>query len=549
MFCLTYNFFKLIEKPIFVNMRHSLFLLVWLFILLGLSSCRKRGETSWDLDVLSPVINAELNISNFLGDSLFETDNTGLLHLTINRTLAKLELDSLIEIPDTIITSGYTWTLFPVSISPGQALAAGVQQPLTFKFPNGIGLRYAEMQKGQLKVQFKNSYSQPIDFNYSFPGIVKNGLPLEVSETLAGYDTIGQTRFYDLAGYTLNMTGSGGLLNTISQNYSVKVSSNAQIATIQTGQGVTLKISYNNFLPRYVEGYFGKQTIELKADSTKLDIAKNLTATNFKLNSAKAEFKIINDFGCELSAGLSDIVSVNKTNNQMVGLNAPNLANININRANKTGVWYNPYSSSVKQIILDNSNSNLKNCLELLPEYLKYKGSILVNPLGNTSGFNDFAYLNSSIRIDANIDIPLSFSANRFDLTALSKVDLSQIKQIDNINAGRFIVKTNNGFPFQIKLQAYMQDSTNAVIDSVFNAANNTIASGNVNAQNIVTSSVSSDLSIPVNYQRIEHLKKTKTIKIVARLIMPPNPPEIKLLETYRLSMKIIVDVNYTVKP
>lgn len=543
------GFYRTAERIIFVNMRYlSLFL--WLGALgLLFGSCRKKTETSWDVDVIAPIINADLNMGNFLEDNLFNSDNTGLLHLNINRNIASLKLDTLIAIPDTIITSGYTWTLFPVSIGPGQILASGVQQPLTFNFPNGIGLRYVNMEKGQLKVEFKNSYSQPIDFKYSFPGITKNGVMLEVNETLAGYDTTGRVRYYDLGGYQLNMTGNGGQINTLSQNYSVKVSPGAQTATIQTGQGVTLKISYKDLIPQYVEGYFGKQTITLKPDSAKLDIAKNFTASNFKLNSATVEFKVINDFGCELSAGLGNIVSVNKVQNTQLPLNAQGLSNININRANKTGLWYSPYSPSIKQIILNNTNSNVKQCLELLPDYLKYSGSIDVNPLGNTSGFNDFAYLNSAIRIDANIDIPMVFNADHFDLTALSTVNLSQVKQINNINHGRFIIKTVNGFPFSARLQAYMLDSLNTTIDSVFTAANNTIAPGIVNAQNTVVASTGSELSIPVEFNRIGNLKKTRKIKIVARLVMPPNPPDIKLLETYRLSMKIIVDVNYNVRP
>ncbi len=530
-------------------MRYKSLVLITLVLVVICAACRKRTPTEWDVDVVAPVINGELNITNFLGDSLFQPDNTGLLHLNINRTLTSLKLDSLIKIPDTLITSGFTWTLFPVSINPGQSLIQGAQQPLKFNFSNGIALRTVIMENGFLKVVFRNTYSQPVDFRYLFPGIVKNGVPLEINETLGGYDTLGRSKIYDLKGYTLDMKGTGGQVNTLTQTYSVIASQNGQTAMIQPNQGVTLKISYGNLKPNYIEGYFGQQTVSIGLDSAKLDIAKNLTAKNFKLNSAKVEFKIINDFGCELNAQLFNISSINKVNTTTVNLNTAALSNINVNGATKTGQWHSPYTASIKQIVLDNSNSNVKQFLEVLPDYLKYAGTVKVNPLGNTAGFNDFAYLNSEVRLDANIDIPISFNADYFDLTTTSSLDLSKIKQIDNINFGRFIIKTVNGFPFKTKLQAYLVDSLNNTVDSVFNVSNNMINGGQLNSQNIVVSPFPSDLSIPIDKSKLDNLKKARKLKIMARLIMPPNPPDIKLLENYRLLMKIVVDINYNIKP
>lgn len=526
----------------------SLFLVILAFSIF-ISACRKKGQTEWDVDVVAPVVNGELNMSNFLGDSLFSPDNTGLLHLAINRTLTSIKLDSLIKIPDTLITSGFTWTLFPTPLSPGQNIVTGAQQPLIFNFSNNVGLRTINMEKGTLRVEYKNTYSQPVDFRYSFPGIVKNGVPLELSETLSGYDTLGRFRLFDLKGYTFDLKGNGGQVNTIIQTYSVTVNASGQSAYIQPGQGVTLKISYKNLLPSYVEGYFGKQVIAIGPDSAKIDIGKNFSASNFILNSASVDFKIINDFGCELNAQLPNIVSVKKDGNVKVNLNAPNLANINVNGATRTNNWYSPYTPSVKQILLNNTNSNVKQCLELLPDYLKYTGTININPLGNTSGFNNFAYLNSSLRVDANIDIPMAFNAQYFDLTSISDFNVSKIKQIDNINYGRFVIKASNGFPFKAALQAYLMDSLGTVVDSVFNPSNNIINAGFINTQNIVTTPFSTDLSIPVDKSKLEHLKKARKVQIKTRLIMPPNPPDIKLYESYLLKVKIVADINYNIKP
>ena len=46
-------------------------------------SCRKPTATNWDVDVVFPVVKSSLNIKNFIGDSIFSADNTGLLHLKV----------------------------------------------------------------------------------------------------------------------------------------------------------------------------------------------------------------------------------------------------------------------------------------------------------------------------------------------------------------------------------------------------------------------------------------------------------------------------------
>jgi hypothetical protein len=49
----------------------------------ALASCKKG--TNWDVDVAIPIAKSHLNISNFFGDSLFQADPSGLLHVPLAR--------------------------------------------------------------------------------------------------------------------------------------------------------------------------------------------------------------------------------------------------------------------------------------------------------------------------------------------------------------------------------------------------------------------------------------------------------------------------------
>ena len=56
-----------------------------LFILVSFFSCTK--ETSWDVDLAIPIAKSYLNISNFFGDTIFQADPNGLLHIAFSKDL------------------------------------------------------------------------------------------------------------------------------------------------------------------------------------------------------------------------------------------------------------------------------------------------------------------------------------------------------------------------------------------------------------------------------------------------------------------------------
>src|SRR5690606_8012314 len=106
-----------------------------------------------------------------------------------------------------------------------------------------------------------------------------------------------------------------------------------------------------------------------------------------------------------------------------------------------------------------------------------------------------------------------------------------------------------NSFPFAAQLQGYMYDEQNQLLDSLFDTSinSNVITGGQLNAQNEVTAPVQSKLYVPVNKAKIDHLKRTRKIRVQSKFIMPPNPPDIKILEQYSMDVNIVAELNYKV--
>ncbi|MBL7932814.1 MAG: hypothetical protein JNL60_12975 [Bacteroidia bacterium] len=518
-------------------------------ILLVLVSCRKSTSANWDVDAVVPVVNSSLNITNFAGDSLFNTDNTGLLNISLSREVAAIKLDSILKLPDTTIVQTFTSSSpFPLNLTPGQAVNSAAPSELEFDVSGGAKLKMINIRSGSITVKFSNSVSEPIDLIYKIPSATKNGNPFTLTETVpTGTNTLEKT--YDLSGYSLNMRGiSGNAYSTIVQTYSISISSQAaQNATVNFGQGAKVEITYTELTPDYVEGYFGQQTIKIDPDTASFHITDNFKASNFMLSQASMEFNILNEFGTEFSGSIFNTASINTEQNKVVPLVTNQLNNININRATKVGTVIYP---SVKSFSFRSDNSNILPFISNLPDRIAYQGEIKVNPLGNISGYNDFAFYNTGIRILANINIPLRFTADYFLLRSKdTEVDFSGVQQLNNVNSGNFVILAKNSFPFAAQLQGYMYDENEQLLDSLFDTSvnSNIIREGQLNALNEVTAPTQSKLYVPVNKTKIDHLKRCRQIRVQSKFIMPPNPPDIKILEQYSMDVNIVAELNYRV--
>ncbi|MCC6372768.1 MAG: hypothetical protein IT236_17320 [Bacteroidia bacterium] len=255
-------------------------------------------------------------------------------------------------------------------------------------------------------------------------------------------------------------------------------------------------------------------------------------------------FKILNEFGAEFTGSLTDIKAINTADNKVVTLNNNQLNTLNINRATRSG---NVITASEKPLQFNNANSNAAAFISCLPDKLTYQGSINLNPLGNISAYNDFAYYNTGVRILADIIIPLKFSANYFSLQSDADIDFSEIKQLDNVKGGNFVILATNGYPFDARLQAYMLNAQNQVIDSLFINGANTLARGQLNSQNIVVSPSSSKIYVPVSTDKIANLKKCRRIRIITKVLVPPGPPDIEIRENYEFDINVVAELTYKI--
>ncbi|MES2513203.1 MAG: hypothetical protein V4580_03630 [Bacteroidota bacterium] len=513
--------------------------------LISLVACKK--ETSWDVDLAIPLAKSHLNISNFFGDTIFKADPNGLLHIAFSKDLINFTMDSLVKLPDTTIKAGYSF-FFPQSLNAGMLLmdnATVGDKEIKFDISNGVELNRAIVRSGALKITYNNTYAQPLKFSYIINSATLWGTPLTVTQIIPGNSSFVKTHLLD--GYNINLTGqTGNTVNTLVQTYTISTDASGVADTLHPGEGLLIELKFEDVVPEYVQGYFGQQDLSFGPDSSSLGLLSNFNPSNLMLTQSAINFRIVNEFGIEMTSSINNLRSIKTSPPNVVTLNSGNLLqSINVNRANKTGNPSNPVFPWIKQININSSNSNLNSFLQNLPNYFGYSIDATLNPLGNISAGNDFAFYGRGLKVIADIDIPLALSADYFSLQSYSKVDLTQLKELNDVNTCEIIVQTRNNYPFRAQIQGYMMNDQNQIIDSLFVPGQNIIESAITDGNNVVLNYVDSKLEAVFNKTKITNLTQCKQIKFVSYLFLPNQPTPIKINEDSYLDLVVHGYLNY----
>jgi len=523
-------------------------LLIFSILIISITFCKR--ETSWDIDAAFPIAKSSLNINNIFGDTIFKSDASGLIHIAYSRELINFTIDSLVKLPDTTIILNYA---FPVQVplTPGMTLLTNVSFPdkeIKFNVSNGVELNKVILKKGFLKVDYKNSCRQPLKFKYQINSATLLGNILEINQVISDNSSISKS--YPLDGYTLNLTGTNGnKINTLLQTYTISADASGLPDVLQPGEGIDVTLSYIDIVPEYVQGYFGQQNLSFGPDSTDIGGLGNFNPTNLVLTQSSVNFRIVNEFGVEMSSSINTMASIKSTPYNKVILNAGNiLRSINVNRASKTNNPTNPVTPWKKQINVNSTNSNLNLFLQNLPNYLVYSVDAKLNPLGNSSSGNDFAYYGKGLKVYADIDIPLSLSADYFTLINYAQVDLVKLNALKNVNSCELHLDSKNNYPFEAHIQGYMMNEQNIIIDSLFIPKQNIIPAGITNANNIVINPVNSRLVSYLDKNKVENLRKCKQIKFMSYLYLSNQPTPVTISESGYLDLELSTFLNYNSK-
>lgn len=528
-----------------MSLQHRI-VLIFVLSLVLLSGCRKDEDgTSWDVDALAPMVYTSLSIEDLIPDSLVTYDENELVFLSFTDTVINLELDTLIQLPDTSITESFSFPAGGFEIPAGTQLE-NIEEEI--KIESGdIELKYASIQSGTIIIDLISTFQGAVICSYEIPDATLNGQPLTIEELVPGAQpgepTVLQFIF-DVSGYDLDFTNGSEPFNHLPTSFTVTSDPDGPPLPISIGNGFELITTFQEVTPAYAEGYFGQQVIETGVETQEINAFDIIEGGSLDIDQVNIGLRILNGFGADIRATLHQFDANNSLSNNSVGLNHSVMNSpINLNRAT------HPFGSpipSVYDIELTESNSDIDLMLENLPDAFEIDATLELNPLGNISNHHDFAYAESTISGLLDINIPLCLIAEDLQLADTTDFSLGEDEALNNVNSGRLIIQITNGFPLEgdLQLEAFNEEgellTDQLITDGYF-------AAGMTDENHQVTSSVYSELNIPLDQEIIETLRQAERMLIRAKLSTSSTSTHVKIYNHYQLDVKVVADINYHV--
>lgn len=525
-------------------LKASLFLIPVLYLL----SCKKEfTRPSWDVDVSVPVLYTSLGLENMIADSLLSSDTSGAVSIVFNESVFKLDLDTLLNLPDTTVKDTFSIPPpFPsINVNPGQTIISTTENK---RFDlDDIELTEILIESGNCSFFISSTISQPTIYEYTITNAIKAGLPFKIIVSVPAGSQSNPSSVsgnFDFSGYEMDLRGdTGNEYNKYKTIIKVSLDPSATVTTVFNTDKVIVENTFENLHPSYAEGYFGSQLIDVPYDVNSFDFLQNFTAGTLDLDQVDITLDIINGIGIDASVTIDTLLSKNTRNNTEVLLNHAIIGTaININRAINSG---STAVSSLYSTQLNNGNSNADVFIENLPDQIGYALGIFVNPLGNVSGHQDFLYSDKTFDVRVNASIPLNLIAS--NLTLVDTLYLTiDTEDADNVNNGVIHIFATNGFPLEAELQLFLLDANGMTLDSLVFPS--TIYAGYTNTSYVVTSSRQSRLDFIMNDSQLDHLLNSQRVLLKAVFNTSSQTQHVQLYDSYRLDLKMSTELNYTLE-
>ncbi len=326
------------------------------------------------------------------------------------------------------------------------------------------------------------------------------------------------------------------------------VDPNADTLVSQFGDYIDIKYAFTDLQPSYAKGYFGNK-IYSNIGNESFSFLSNYTGGNLDLETVSMSINVKNKVGADLQFQMNEIKMSNTNFGTTTSLSNDNFStSINLDRAIETGNSSTPVFPGSYDIQLNETNSNIDELFEIMPNEIAYNFDVQINPFGHVSSHNDFIYADENLEVLLNMEMPISIAMNKFKLSDTIDFDFGE-KTIDDrhLIANGFIhLYAENWYPFSATSQLYLLDENYEILDSIL-LDNQTIEAGIVDENNIVTNPTKSKISGTINPEKIDYLYAAKFIKLNFDLSTTEYPNHVKIYDDYKIDAILVGDFNYVI--
>lgn len=413
-----------------------------------------------------------------------------------------------------------------------------------------VELKESRIASGTSRIRLSSTLEDSVRFVYKLLTATLNGAPFERYLILPPAPKGGSSHYTETAslkGYHFDFSGDMNDSFNVSYNQIIaSIDSTGVMKSFSKQDSIFIELSFENLKPEYARGYLNDTTLGTGLTETPIEIFERIHAGNLQLDNARLGLQVDNKVGVDFTLFINEISSVNNRVNKSVQLNSSKInSGILIPRAKDAGGQL-PIVPGLVNVILDGGNSNITEFISNLPDKMNYDIELRVNPMGNTSLWNDFIYDQNFLQLDLDLDIPVHISTSGLLLSDTVSFSLGG-SDYDEIQEGVLHAFFKNDFPFETTLQIYLLSGDGTVSDSLF-SGHKFIASAQKIPGEIFTKSVETRIDIPVDRSKIDRLLNAKAIVVNAVFDTKPEGELVKIYEQYYLEFQLTADFIYLVE-
>ncbi len=525
--------------------RYLLYSVIVIFIISIAYSCIKDDDfdnlatEQWSSEWAVPLVNTRLTLSDLLDDSISEIIEDSNHFLTIvyeTGELASFRAMDQMEIPEQSINTEDSVVIGP--INPGGVDSIFITRPYSFITPEpGQHIDSIFISNGTMQVNITSQINHTIQIKLSILSATNNGQILELVIPLIyqGNLPVTASQSINLAGYKILFDNSPGKNNEVMIRYGLYVTGDTNVD--QSPYYINFGDKFMNFEFSKLFGYFGNYTYPL-SDTMEIDIFNNSLYGSFNIEEIKTYITTSNSYGMPIGATINSFKAIG-----LDGLPVEVLPpGTNLYVPNPSISQMGQYADTT--YLFDETNSGIANAINASPKTFIFDIVGVSNPLNDTTIYN-FVLDSSTFRTSARVEVPMFVSIDGFILEDTIDFELSNIESVEELT---FAINTENGFPFDSKLQIYFADSNNTVLDSISSSGIvlNGGAVGPAPNYKVVTPSSNFNL-ISLDQAQLDNLGKTKKLFVRAH-ISTTNGQKVKIYGDNYIDLKLGAKVKYRLK-
>lgn len=410
---------------------------------------------------------------------------------------------------------------------------------------------FMRIRSGKLVISAFNTIADSLYLYYAIPNAKDpNGIPITINTVVAPAPVGGSTKIdeeFDLAGYTINLTGEDGTyVNTFVNDFRVRIDSSGKLVYISLDDSISVFYGLVDIVPEYVKGYMGQHTFDLGNQQTAISFFSKLKGGTLELEDLTARVMVTNPFGIDGEITIPYMRGV-LAGGQKVDLTAPFIGSTQtVPRS-----YENPRQLGILDFELNQQNSNIKPLLQQLPQKLEYAVKVDINPNGNYYNYQDFAWYNDKLEANLDIEMPVSLKADGIVLRDTVDFRLEGSGNArDRIREGTLVLNMESSYPLEGEVQVYFLNASRKVIDSLFTKGNQ-IPAGVLNPVDCrVHQSVTAQMEAQFSEARMEALNSARYAVLQSRFStahIPDCSGPLKIFEDYFIKFNLTGRFIYAV--